>query len=248
LRSEFGAKNRAEGWNTWVTPGVPLGRQRRATRVWLQAKARVMDTTLRDMPKRPERVTETPAPPIPEIDVSHADASTLLSQHRTQLSTHRTNLSEHRTALSEHRTDLSEHRTDLSMERTEMSMRRTGMSFQRTRMSADRTLMSVIRTALSLIGFGFTIFQFFQKMQDASVLKGVHAPRNFGIALVALGIAVLVIGIVYHVQFMIGLRQIRQEMVAEGLIHGQSAFPASFTLITAVLLLLVGVAAIVSML
>ena len=41
------------------------------------------------------------------------------------------------------------------------------MSFQRTRMSADRTLMSVIRTSLSLIGFGFTIFQVFEKLHEA---------------------------------------------------------------------------------
>ena len=46
---------------------------------------------------------------------------------------------------------------------TELSSRRTGMSFQRTRMSADRTLMSVIRTSLSLIGFGFTIYQVFER-------------------------------------------------------------------------------------
>jgi putative membrane protein len=48
----------------------------------------------------------------------------------------------------------------------ELASRRTGMSFQRTRMSADRTLMSVIRTSLSLIGFGFTIFQVFEKLRD----------------------------------------------------------------------------------
>lgn len=38
-------------------------------------------------------------------------------------------------------------------------------------MSADRTLMSVIRTSLSLIGFGFTIYQVFQKAYQASLLK-----------------------------------------------------------------------------
>ena len=130
---------------------------------------------------------------------------------------------------------------------TELSRRRTGMSFQRTRMSADRTLMSVIRTALSLIGFGFTIFQFFQKMRDAKVLERVNAPRNFGIALVGVGIGMLVLGIIYHIQFMTGLRKTREEMVAEGLIHGESAFPTSLTLITAIVLLLVGIAAIVSM-
>ena len=67
------------------------------------------------------------------------------------------------------------------------------MSFQRTRLSADRTLMSVIRTSLSLIGFGFTIFQFFQKMHDAQMLKSSAAPRHFGEALVWLGIAMLVL-------------------------------------------------------
>jgi putative membrane protein len=131
----------------------------------------------------------------------------------------------------------------------ELSSRRTGMSFQRTRMSADRTLMSVIRTSLSLIGFGFTIFQFFQKLQEGNVLEsGTHAARNFGIALVALGIAMLVLGIIYHVQFMLGLREVREQMTADGLIHGQSRFPTSLTLITAVVLLIIGVAAIVSML
>ncbi|HKQ24909.1 MAG TPA: DUF202 domain-containing protein [Burkholderiales bacterium] len=198
---------------------------------------------------RPARITETPVPRLPHFDPTDSGkASVQLSEHRTKLSTHRTGLSEHRTQLSEHRTDLSMYRTDLSTERTEMSMRRTGMSFQRTRMSADRTLMSVIRTALSLIGFGFTIFQFFAKMQEANVLAGAHAPRNFGIALVALGIGMLVLGIVYHLQFMRALRKTRVEMAAEGLIHGESPFPPSLTLITALILLAIGVVAIVNML
>lgn len=130
----------------------------------------------------------------------------------------------------------------------ELSARRTGMSFQRTRMSADRTLMSVIRTSLSLISFGFTIFQVFQKLRDQSILSSAAPARNFGVALVSLGIAMLVIGIIYHVQFMLGLRHERNAMRADGLIHAESRFPPSFTLITAILLLLVGIAAISSML
>ena len=109
---------------------------------------------------------------------------------------------------------------------TELSSRRTGMSFQRTRMSADRTLMSVIRTSLSLIGFGFTIAQVFQKLRDQDIITKAAAPRNFGLALVGLGIVMLVIGIVYHVQFMIGLRHLRKSMREEGLIHGETIFPA----------------------
>jgi putative membrane protein len=131
---------------------------------------------------------------------------------------------------------------------TELSMRRTGMSFQRTRMSADRTLRSVIRTSLSLIGFGFTIAQFFEKLKQAGTLTHAAAPKNFGIALVMLGIVMLVIGIAYHVQFMIGLRHEREAMKDAGLIHGESRFPPSFTLITALILLAIGLAAISSML
>lgn len=130
----------------------------------------------------------------------------------------------------------------------ELSQRRTGMSFQRTRMSADRTLMSVIRTSLSLISFGFTIFQVFQKLRDQDVITHAGASRNFGIALVLLGIIMLIVGILYHVQFMLGLRQEREAMRNAGLLHAESSFPPSFILVTAIILLLIGVFAIVSML
>ncbi len=129
----------------------------------------------------------------------------------------------------------------------ELSSRRTGMSFQRTRMSADRTLMSVIRTSLSLIGFGFTIFQFFGKLREAGTSSHAGPARNFGVALVGLGIVMLIGGIIYHLQFMYELREERQAMTAAGLVHGESHFPVSLTLITAVILLLIGVTAIVNM-
>jgi putative membrane protein len=130
---------------------------------------------------------------------------------------------------------------------TELAARRTGMAFQRTRMAADRTLMSVIRTALSLIGFGFTIFQFFQRLREQDVITKAAAARNFGLSLVGLGILMLIVGIVYHIQFMLGLRRLRESMREEGLLHGESIFPVSLTLITALVLLVIGVAAIVSM-
>jgi putative membrane protein len=127
----------------------------------------------------------------------------------------------------------------------ELSRRRTGMSFQRTRMSADRTLMSVIRTSLSLISFGFTIAQFFQKLKLNDLVTSAHEPRVFGMALVWLGIAMLAFGIAYHVQFRLGLRRTRVEMKGHHMIHGDSAFPVSLTLIAAIVLLGIGIAAIV---
>ncbi|HEY1372785.1 MAG TPA: DUF202 domain-containing protein [Candidatus Binatia bacterium] len=129
----------------------------------------------------------------------------------------------------------------------ELSARRTGMSFQRTRMSADRTLMSVIRTSLSLIGFGFTIFQFFQKLHEAQALKSSLAPRRFGEALVYLGIAMLLVGIGYHISYMLELRRERKMLRDDGLIHGESQYPLSLTLVVAVILLVIGILAVVSM-
>jgi putative membrane protein len=108
----------------------------------------------------------------------------------------------------------------------EQAARRTGMAFQRTRLSADRTLMSAIRTSLSLISFGFTISQLFLKLRDAGTITHAGSASNFGIALVIL---MLIGGIVYHVQFMLGLRHARHAMKAAGLIHAESAYPISLT-------------------
>lgn len=125
---------------------------------------------------------------------------------------------------------------------TELSMRRTGMSFQRTRMSADRTLMAVIKTSLSLISFGFTIYQFFHSLREAGAVSGAsgNSPRNFGATLIVLGVATLIVGIGYHVSLMWALRKEREQMTAKGLIHGESPYPVSATLIVAFLLLAIG--------
>jgi putative membrane protein len=130
---------------------------------------------------------------------------------------------------------------------TELASRRTGMAFQRTRLAEDRTLMAVIRTSLSLIGFGFTIFQFFQSLREQDFISRATAPRRFGLSLVGLGVMMLALGIVYHIRFMLGLRRLRRSMREEQLIHAESDFPVSLTLITALLLLAIGLFAIASM-
>jgi putative membrane protein len=128
----------------------------------------------------------------------------------------------------------------------ELSSRRTDMSFLQTRMTADQTLMSVIRTSLTLMTFGFAMYEFFTKLTDQKMLTATAAPRNFGSALVYLGVGMIAVGIAFHVQFMWRLRRERQEMRAAGLLHDENGFPLSFTLVVAVLLLLLGVGAIVS--
>jgi putative membrane protein len=75
-------------------------------------------------------------------------------------------------------------------------------SWLRTRASVERTLMSWIRTAVSLIGFGFTIVQFFERMQELPGVNPAHhpaAPRYLGLAMIACGILALVVSIwQYH--------------------------------------------------
>ena len=127
-----------------------------------------------------------------------------------------------------------------------MASLRTSLSVQRTRMAAERTLMATMRTSLSLIGFGFTIFTFFQRISDGPVGSGIipaRAPARFGLALVFIGVLVLLVGALYHYTYLIELRRQRAEFIERGYLRGKSAFPISMSLVTSFLLLLVGLAA-----
>src|SRR5262245_27479470 len=117
--------------------------------------------------------------------------------------------------------EINDHEVNLMS--AELTSRRTALAFQRTRMSADRTLMAVIRTSLSLIGFGFTIYQFFRYLRETAgglQLLRIEAPRNFGVALVALGVGLLFLGIWKHIAFMLELRAERKTFVDQGFIPG----------------------------
>ncbi len=75
-------------------------------------------------------------------------------------------------------------------------------SWLRTRLSVERTLMSWVRTAISLIGFGFTIVQFFDRMQEmpgVAPARFPDAPRYLGLSLIFCGVAALAISMwEYH--------------------------------------------------
>ena len=57
----------------------------------------------------------------------------------------------------------------------------------RTLLALQRTLMAAVRTAVSLIGFGFTVAQFFQRLQgnvpEGLRVLGPDVPRNVGLVL-----------------------------------------------------------------
>lgn len=73
---------------------------------------------------------------------------------------------------------------------TALAEQRTELAIKRSAIAADRTLMAWVRTAISMIGFGFSIYKFFQYLAS-DVAKGnvahPHAPRNFGLTLIAIG-------------------------------------------------------------
>jgi putative membrane protein len=74
----------------------------------------------------------------------------------------------------------------------------------RTRLSADSTLMGWMRLATTLIGFGFTIVQFFDRLETMSSAKPAlapHLPRYLGLALIFSGIFGLLIAIWQYVWF-----------------------------------------------
>lgn len=66
----------------------------------------------------------------------------------------------------------------------------------RTRLAVERTVLAWIRTAVSLIAFGFTIVQFFERMQampGTAPAQFPNAPNYLGLALIFCGNASLVI-------------------------------------------------------
>lgn len=60
--------------------------------------------------------------------------------------------------------------------------------------------MSWVRTSLSLFTFGFSIAQFFQYLAGQTEAGLSENPRRLGIALIVVGIIVLIVAIVEHVQ------------------------------------------------
>jgi putative membrane protein len=71
----------------------------------------------------------------------------------------------------------------------------------RTRMALERTAMAWVRTSIALIGFGFTIVQFFQRlqaMQGSSPALAPRAPHYFGLALIGSGVMALCLSLLQY--------------------------------------------------
>ena len=112
---------------------------------------------------------------------------------------------------------------------------------ERTREAADRTLMAWIRTCLSLIGFGFGIAKFRDVLAEAGYHRGpehIHSTLIFGLSFIALGIFGLLAAVVQHWRIL--------QHIKFGNFQYTGFRPV--VMITAILLLLIGLFAFISIL
>lgn len=132
---------------------------------------------------------------------------------------------------------------------TELASNRTALAFERTRIASDRTLMALIRTSLSLISFGFTIFTFVGRLAEdlGSPAVTLASARNFGLALVLLGVGLLIAGLFTHYEFLTNLRGRRSRLHDLKLLRTGPQYRTSLTTVLALLLLLVGLLAVLGM-
>jgi putative membrane protein len=116
----------------------------------------------------------------------------------------------------------------------------------RTRLGIERTFMAWIRTGISLIGFGFTIVQFFQRLQGTAGANGKtmrpEAPRELGLTLIGTGILALGIAI-YQYRGSLHYLWLPQFSAIAGFSEHQHRTPA---MAVAIVLVLTGIFAFVS--
>ena len=85
----------------------------------------------------------------------------------------------------------------------------TDLAVERTRLAHDRTLMAWVRTSASLISFGFTIYKFFQYMQEKGqpAEDRIFGPREFALSLIFIGLFALVLATIQNRREMQVLRK-----------------------------------------
>lgn len=77
----------------------------------------------------------------------------------------------------------------------------TLLATDRTRLAHDRTLMAWVRTSTSLISFGFTIYKFFQYMQEqqpGTPRNSMLGPRGYATLMICIGIVALILATWQH--------------------------------------------------
>ena len=83
----------------------------------------------------------------------------------------------------------------------------TRLAAERNRLALERTLMAWTRTSTSLIAFGFTIYQIFRYLSASERLRDPYvSPQVFGVAMILVGLAALILAWIQHRQELKALR------------------------------------------
>ena len=119
---------------------------------------------------------------------------------------------------------------------TRLAQERTDLAYHRNRWAAERTLMAWIRTSMAMVTFGFAVDQFFLLVRpDDEPALNETAYHWFAFLLVVTGIILLFAAVLEHLVIVSRLK--RRQTLAGG--------PFSLALVGAMLLLLIGAAALV---
>ena len=121
---------------------------------------------------------------------------------------------------------------ELAVERTDMASDRTRMAADRTLWADDRTLIAWIRTSLALIGFGFGVgraLEYLEKFDRET--DPYHSAMIFGASFIFLGVLGLLGAIVQHHRIERRLKKMGYHRVE----------PVPLGLLTAVILVLIGI-------
>ena len=112
----------------------------------------------------------------------------------------------------------------------------TLLATDRTRLAHERTLLAWVRTSVSLISFGFTIYKFFQYLQEQNAVRNDRrfGPRQYALAMISLGIIALIFATFQHFRDMRILRTHYHEV------------PYSLATVLAALISILGLAALFS--
>jgi putative membrane protein len=111
----------------------------------------------------------------------------------------------------------------------------TRLALERTRLANERTLMAWIRTCTSLIAFGFTIFKFFQYLDEKEdARRAVVSPWVVGVLMIVIGLTGLTLASIQHRQSMKVLKAEAGPMP-----YSISAIMASFIAVMGVVALVV---------
>ena len=83
------------------------------------------------------------------------------------------------------------------------------LALERNRLAYDRTMMAWVRTATSLISFGFTIYKFFEYVNQSgqTATQRRIGPREYGMLMIITGVIVLAIATFEHYRAMRKIRK-----------------------------------------